>query len=47
MYSNCISCKKEFNNLVEGVKYSGSVMGIISFCSDNCCKAYLNKNWNR
>ena len=45
MYSNCISCKKEFNNLVEGVKYSSSVMGIISFCSDNCCKAYLNKKF--
>ena len=43
MYSNCISCKKEFNNLVEGVKYSSSVMGIISFYSDNCCKAYINK----
>ena len=43
MYSNCSSCKKEFNNFVEGVKYSSSVMGISSFCSDNCCKAYLNE----
>ena len=43
MYLNCSSCKKEFNNLVEGVKYSSSVIGIIPFCSDNCCKAYLNE----
>ncbi|MFB5600945.1 MAG: hypothetical protein ACE5SW_12055 [Nitrososphaeraceae archaeon] len=38
-----MSCNKEFNNLVDGVKYSSSVMGTLSFCSDTCCNAYLTK----
>lgn len=38
----CISCDREFNNLVTGVEYSSSVIGILAFCSDRCCKDYLD-----
>ena len=42
MYVSCKSCGKEFNDLVEGTRYSSDVMGNLIFCSDNCCKTYLN-----
>jgi hypothetical protein len=43
MYVSCKSCGKEFNNLLEGVRYSSVVMGNLLFCSDSCCKNYLVK----
>ena len=42
MYVLCKSCGKEFNDLVKGVRYSSITMGNMLFCSDNCCKDYLN-----
>ena len=46
MYVLCESCGKEFNDLGEGVRYSSTVNGILLFCSDNCCKNYLNRPSN-
>ena len=43
MYVLCKSCGKEFNDLVKGVRYSSSVKGVLFFCSDECCKNYLNE----
>jgi YHS domain-containing protein len=43
MYILCNSCGKEFNDLVEGVRYSSSAKGVLFFCSDDCCKNYLNR----
>jgi hypothetical protein len=31
-------------NLVDGVRYSSTVKGVLLFCSDDCCKNYLNVN---
>ena len=42
MYVLCNSCGKEFNDLVKGGPYSSISMGNLLFCSDNCCKDYLN-----
>jgi hypothetical protein len=47
MYVSCKSCGKEFNNLLEGVRYSSIVMGSLLFCSDDCCKNYLVKVANK
>ena len=44
MYVPCKSCSKMFNNLSEGVQYSGVKVGFLAFCSDNCCKNYLNSS---
>jgi hypothetical protein len=46
MYVSCKSCGKEFNDLIDGVRYSSTVKGILLFCSDDCCKNYLNKPGN-
>ena len=43
MHVSCNLCGKEFNDLVGGVRYSSIVKGIILFCSDDCCKNYLDK----
>ena len=43
MYILCNSCGKEFNDLVEGVRYSSFTKGVLFFCSDGCCKNYLNR----
>ena len=43
MYILCNSCGKEFNDLGEGVRYSSTVKGILLFCSDDCCKNYLDR----
>jgi hypothetical protein len=43
MYVPCNSCNKEFNDLSEGVRYSSSIRGLLWFCSDDCCKNYLNR----
>jgi hypothetical protein len=43
MFVLCNSCKKEYNDLVEGVRYSSTAKGILLFCSDDCCKDYLDK----
>ena len=42
MYVSCKSCGKEFNDLAEGARYSSVSIGNLLFCSDNCCKTYLN-----
>ena len=42
MYVLCNSCGKEFNGLSKGVRYSSADIGNLLFCSDNCCKNYLN-----
>jgi hypothetical protein len=42
LYMRCKSCGQEFNNLVGGVEYSSTVIGVLAFCSDSCCKDYLN-----
>ena len=44
LYTFCNSCGKEFNDLVDGVRYSSIVKGIMLFCSDSCCKNYLDKS---
>ena len=46
MYIRCNSCSNEFNDLVEGIRYSSSTKGLLWFCSDDCCKNYLNKPGN-
>ena len=46
MYIHCNSCNKEFNDLVQGVRYSSSVKGLLWYCSDDCCKNYLNRPGN-
>jgi hypothetical protein len=46
MYIHCNSCNKEFNDLTEGVRYSSSIKGLLWFCSDDCCKDYLNTPGN-
>ena len=43
MYIICNACGKEFNDLIKGVKYSSTVTGLMLFCSDACCKNYVNK----
>lgn len=40
----CKSCGKEFQSFREGVTYSSTDIGILDFCSDLCCKKYLNAN---
>ena len=42
VYVPCNSCNKEFNDLVEGVRYSSSIKGLLFFCSDDCCKNCLD-----
>ena len=46
MYIRCNSCNKEFNDLTEGVRYSSFIKGVLWFCSDDCCKNYLNRPGN-
>ena len=47
MHVSCKSCGKEFNELTEGIRYSSMARGVVLFCSDDCCKDYLNvkKKW--
>ena len=42
MYILCQSCGEEFNNLAKGVQYSSTTREFLAFCSDECCKDYLN-----
>jgi hypothetical protein len=42
MFALCKSCGKEFNDLTEGIRYSSTVKGVLLFCSDDCCKNYLD-----
>jgi hypothetical protein len=44
MIRTCKSCGKEFQSFNEGAIYSSSAMGILDFCSDECCRKYLNAN---
>jgi len=43
MHIICNACGNEFNDLIKEVKYSSTVSGLMLFCSDACCKNYLNK----
>ena len=43
MVKLCITCGKDFDERVEGVRYSSSVKGVLLFCSDDCCKNYLDR----
>lgn len=38
----CKTCGKEFQDFTEGVVYSTAMKGISYFCSDVCCKNYLD-----
>lgn len=38
----CKSCDKEFQDFSEGVVYSTAMKGFSYFCSDLCCKNYLD-----
>jgi hypothetical protein len=42
MIRTCKSCGKEFQSFNEGVVYSSTVKGVLDFCSDVCCKDYLD-----
>jgi hypothetical protein len=42
LYESLKSCGKEFNDFIEGSKYSSVVIGSLLFCSDTCCKKNLN-----
>lgn len=42
MIRDCQSCGKEYQSFTEGVVYSSTTKGIAYFCSDVCCKDYLN-----
>lgn len=44
MYRLCKSCGKEFQDFVTGVTYSSAAKGLFVFCSDKCCKDYLDVN---
>ena len=45
MVKLCNTCGKDFDERVEGVRYSSSIKGVILFfCSDECCKNYLNRS---
>jgi hypothetical protein len=44
MVKLCNSCGKEFDERIKGVRYSSSVKGVLFFCSDECCKNYLNES---
>ena len=44
MHKHCKSSGKEFSDLVDGVRYSSTVKWVLLFCSDDCCKNYLNAN---
>ena len=45
MVKLCNTCGKDFDERVGGVRYSSSTKGVISFfCSDECCKNYLNRS---
>jgi hypothetical protein len=42
MHVSCKSCGKEFNELTDGKRYSSMARGVMLFCSDDCCKNYLD-----
>jgi hypothetical protein len=44
MYIRCQSCGKLFKNLSEGVQYFSATIGLLAFCSDKCCRDYLDSN---
>lgn len=44
MYRICQLCGKEFQDFIEGVSYSSTAKGFLVFCSDRCCKDYLDVN---
>ena len=49
MFRHCDTCKKEFNEYLEGAYYSSAAGVVLYFCSDECVKNYFNKEnklWN-
>jgi hypothetical protein len=43
MIRACDTCGKQFDEFLEGIRYSRAVEGVSFFCSDDCCKVYLDK----
>ncbi len=46
MVKLCNACGKEYDELLKGVRYSSSIKGLLFFCSDDCCKNYLDRPGN-
>ena len=45
MVKLCNTCGKDFDERVEGVRYSSSTKAVVLFfCSDECCKNYLKRS---
>jgi ribosomal protein L24E len=43
LFRRCNTCKKEFNEYLEGAYYSSAAGLMLYFCSDECTKNYFNK----
>ena len=43
MVKLCNTCGKDFDERVQGVRYSSPIKGVLLFCSDDCCKHYLDR----
>jgi ribosomal protein L24E len=43
MFRHCDTCKKEFNEYLEGAYYSSASGVVLYFCSEECTKDYFNK----
>lgn len=43
MFRHCDTCKKEFNEYLEGAYYSSAAGVVLYFCSDECVKNHFNK----
>ena len=46
MLKLCNTCGKEFDERIEGVRYSSSIKGLLFFCSDDCYNNYLDRPGN-
>ena len=45
MVKLCNTCGSDYDERVEGVRYSSSTRGVtLFFCSDKCCQNYLNRS---
>jgi hypothetical protein len=42
MFRLCNTCKKEFNEYLEGAYYSSAAGVVLYFCSDECAKNHFN-----
>jgi hypothetical protein len=43
MFRLCYTCKKEFNEYLEGAYYLSATGIVLYFCSNGCAKNYFNK----